>query len=117
MVKPKATAAGSDIFRSCAADDFLDGSGRKKHTPSGCESVSGRESFWESLHSRRAETEISGRVDGVSELLEVRTRVGNLVENTGFSTALNMVGRSTIWFGHASAACDPNPNKERNFVT
>ena len=25
--------------------------------------------------------------------------------------------RSTIPFGHASAARDPNPNKERNFVT
>jgi hypothetical protein len=48
---------------------------------------------------------------------EVRTTVGNFAENTGFSTVFNMVCGSTIRFGHASAARDPNPNKERNFVT
>jgi len=43
--------------------------------------------------------------------------VTNSVENKGFSTALTGRRRSTIPFGHVSAARDPNPNKERNFVT
>jgi len=43
--------------------------------------------------------------------------LGNSIENKGFSTALILRRRSTIPFGHASAASDPNPNKERNFVT
>jgi hypothetical protein len=38
---------------------------------------------------------------------EVRTKLGNFVENKGFSTVLNMRLRSTIQFGHASAARDP----------
>src|ERR1700684_452702 len=32
------------------------------------------------------------------------TMIGNSVENKGFSTALILRPRSTIWFGHASAA-------------
>ena len=43
--------------------------------------------------------------------------LGNCIENKGFSTALNLRRGSTISFGHANAARDPNPNKERNFVT
>ncbi len=39
---------------------------------------------------------------------------GNSIENKGFSTAINLRRGSTIRFGHASAARDPNPNKERN---
>jgi len=41
----------------------------------------------------------------------------NSIENKGFSTALTLRRGSTILFGHASAASDPNPNKERNFLT
>ncbi len=48
---------------------------------------------------------------------QVRTILENFIENKGFSTALILRLGSTISFGHASAASDPNPNKERNFAT
>ena len=48
---------------------------------------------------------------------KVGTMLGNSVENKGFSTALALRLGSTILFGHASAARDPNPNEERKFVT
>ncbi len=48
---------------------------------------------------------------------KVGTMLGNSVENKGFSTALASRLGSTILFGHASAARDPNPNEERKFVT
>src|SRR6202142_2066581 len=44
-----------------------------------------------------------------------RTKLGNSVENKGFSTALILRLGSTIRFGHASAARDFYPNKERIF--
>jgi soluble lytic murein transglycosylase-like protein len=50
-------------------------------------------------------------------LLDGRTNLENVIEKKGFSTALILRQGSTIRFGHAHAARDPNPNKERNFVT
>jgi hypothetical protein len=51
------------------------------------------------------------------EFLKMRTTLANPLENKGFSTVLNLRRGSTISFGHGNAARDPNPNKERNFVT
>src|SRR6266404_827474 len=47
------------------------------------------------------------RVAILPEDTEVRIKVGNSVENKGFSTALTLRLGSTIPFGHASAARDP----------
>src|ERR1700735_1310579 len=44
-----------------------------------------------------------------------RTKLGNSVENKGFSTALILRLGSTIRFGHARARVISNPNKERKF--
>ena len=45
------------------------------------------------------------------------TKVGNSVENKGFSTALIMRRRSTIGLVTEVRLVISNPNKERNFVT
>jgi hypothetical protein len=45
------------------------------------------------------------------------TKVGNAVENKGFSTALIMRQRSTIELVTEVRLVISNPNKERNFVT
>jgi hypothetical protein len=55
-------------------------------------------------------TDLWGATDG-------RTNLENVIEKKGFSTALILRLGSTIRFGHGHAAHDPNPNKERNFVT
>ena len=45
------------------------------------------------------------------------TKVGNAVENKGFSTALIVRRRSTIGLVTEVRLVISNPNKERNFVT
>ncbi|HXC44804.1 MAG TPA: hypothetical protein VNY51_14940 [Candidatus Dormibacteraeota bacterium] len=45
------------------------------------------------------------------------TKVGNAIENKGFSTALIMRRRSTIGLVTEVRLVISNPNKERNFVT
>jgi hypothetical protein len=62
--------------------------------------------FRQSLHGGRVEREGPG--DPMTNLgrFQLRTKLGNPVENKGFSTALILRQRSTIRFGHASAARD-----------
>ena len=98
-------------------DIVLDESERKKHTPSGCGTRS-TGTYLEIFTLLKGE--IGTGMDSAIRLRptpEVRTMEGNFIENKGFSTVINMRRGSTIRFGHASAARDPNPNKERNFVT
>jgi hypothetical protein len=63
--------------------------------------------FRETLHGAEPKTGEIGSVEQFAPGPEVRTKIENFVENKGFSTVLMLRRRSTIGFGHASAARDP----------
>jgi hypothetical protein len=61
--------------------------------------------------------ELCYSVSQFTEIIKLPSSQEISVENKGFSTALILRRESTIGFGHASAAREPNPNEERKFVT